>query len=136
VQSARTIVLDLRGEPFGIRKENKEAYHAWGMFVSPLFTALLAVSERVAVAAGLRSKAARERMLPILKQTLANYAALGAPESFSGPIARGDLETVRKHLKSLHADPEAREVYLGLARAALRELPTKNRRALAKILKQ
>jgi predicted short-subunit dehydrogenase-like oxidoreductase (DUF2520 family) len=74
-------------------------------------------------------------MLPILRQTLANYAALGAPGSFSGPIARGDVETVRAHLKALRVVPKAREVYLALAQAALLDLPAKNRVALKKLLK-
>jgi predicted short-subunit dehydrogenase-like oxidoreductase (DUF2520 family) len=135
VQSARLIVLDLRGQPFSIRKRDKQAYHAWGMFTSPLLIALLAASERVAAAAGMRPDAARERMLPILRQTLTNYAALGGAESFSGPIARGDVETVEKHLRVLRAIPEAREIYVALARSALRDLPAKNRAALEKILK-
>jgi predicted short-subunit dehydrogenase-like oxidoreductase (DUF2520 family) len=128
--------MELRGQPFSIRKRHKEAYHTWGMFVSPLLTALLAASESVAGVAGVRRSAAKQRMLPILRQTLANYAALGASQSFSGPIVRGDVETVRKHLSALRAVPEAREVYLALARAALRDLPAKNRAALEKILKR
>jgi predicted short-subunit dehydrogenase-like oxidoreductase (DUF2520 family) len=135
VRAARAVVLNLGGHAFAIRKRQKEAYHAWGMFVSPLFTALLKTSESVAFAAGVSGRRARERMLPILRQTLANYAALGAAESFSGPIARGDLETVRKHLKVLRRVPGAREVYVSLARSALRDLPAKNRAALKKILK-
>jgi predicted short-subunit dehydrogenase-like oxidoreductase (DUF2520 family) len=135
VRAARAIVLDLGGRPFSIQKRHKAAYHAWGMFASPLLTALLAAGERVAAAAGVRGKAARERMLPILKQTLANYGRLGASESFSGPIARGDVETVKKHLQILRALPEARAVYVALARVALRDLPANNRAALEKILK-
>jgi predicted short-subunit dehydrogenase-like oxidoreductase (DUF2520 family) len=135
VRAARVIVLDLRGRPFAIQKRHKEAYHTWGMFASPLLTALLAATENVAFAAGVSRKAARERMLPILKQTLANYARLGAAESFSGPIARGDIETVKKHLSVLRKIPGAREVYVSLARAALRDLPAKNRAALSKVLK-
>jgi len=75
-------------------------------------------------------------MLPILGQTLANYARLGAPGSFSGPIVRGDIETVKKHLSVLRGVPGAREVYVALARVALRDLPAKNRVALEKILKR
>jgi predicted short-subunit dehydrogenase-like oxidoreductase (DUF2520 family) len=135
VRTARTIVLSLRGQPFTILKEQKEAYHAWGMFASPLLTALLAASERVAVAAGVSQKAAQERTLPILRQTLANYARLGAPASFSGPIARGDLATVGKHLRVLRKVSGTREVYVALARAALRHLPAKNRAGLEKILR-
>jgi predicted short-subunit dehydrogenase-like oxidoreductase (DUF2520 family) len=136
VRAARVMVIDLGGRPFAIQKRDKAAYHAWGMFASPLLTALLVAGERVAKAAGVRGKAARERMLPILQQTLANYARLGAPESFSGPIARGDEETVKKHLQILRTIPGARDVYVALARAALRDLPAKNRAALEKILKR
>jgi len=135
LRSAQTMIRDLRGRAFAIRKQDKEAYHAWGMFASPLFTALLAASENVAAAAGVRREAARQRMLPILQQTLANYARLGAPESFSGPIARGDVETVRKHLKVLRKVLGAREIYSALARVALNELPVKNREALRKVLR-
>ncbi len=134
VRAARAIVQQLRGRAFTIRKQQKEAYHAWGMFASPLLTALLAASERVAGAAGVSRKAARERMLPILQQTLDNYARRGAG-SFSGPIARGDVATVRKHLQVLLEVPEVREAYVALARAALRDLPAKNRAALEKVLK-
>jgi predicted short-subunit dehydrogenase-like oxidoreductase (DUF2520 family) len=132
---ARAIVLRLRGEPFGIEKKNKPAYHAWGMFASPLLDALLVTNERVAEAAGVERTAARKRMLPILRQTLANYESLGAAVSFSGPIARGDLETAKKHLRVLKNIPGALAVYVALARVALRDLPAKNLSALRKILK-
>jgi predicted short-subunit dehydrogenase-like oxidoreductase (DUF2520 family) len=135
VRVARAIVRELGGQPFPIRKDQKEAYHAWGMFASPLLTALLAATERVAIAAGVNRKAARKRMLPILKQTLANYSRLGAPQSFSGPIPRGDAATVAKHLKILRKVPGAREVYIALARVALRDLPAKNPAALEKLLR-
>ncbi len=44
VKAARAVILDLGGQSFPIGKRQKEAYHAWGMFASPLFTALLAAS--------------------------------------------------------------------------------------------
>jgi len=74
-------------------------------------------------------------MLPILQQTLANYSRLGAPGSFSGPIVRGDVATVEKHLSVLRGVAGAREIYVALARTALRDLPAKNREALEKILR-
>jgi predicted short-subunit dehydrogenase-like oxidoreductase (DUF2520 family) len=133
VRAARAVVRDLHGKSFAIRKQQKPLYHAWGMFVSPLLTALLASAEDVAVAAGVNRKAAKERMLPILTQTLANYARLGAPKSFSGPIARGDVATIEKHLRVLERVPQARKVYVALARSAFRNLPSKNRAALERI---
>lgn len=73
-------------------------------------------------------------MLPILRQTLENYANFEAADSFSGPIVRGDFDTVKRHLQSLRKDPIARQVYISLARAALAYLPTKNKAALGKAL--
>ena len=40
-------------------------------------------------------------MIPILLQTLANYASFGAAGAFSGPIVRGDVDTVKRHLRVL-----------------------------------
>jgi len=134
VRVVRRVVKDLGGNAYSIRKEDKAAYHAWGTFASPLFTALLAITEQVAVAAGVSPQAARRRMIPILQQTLSNYAAFGAADGFSGPIVRGDADTVNRHLRALRGVPEAREVYIALARAALRYLPAKNRNSLRKLL--
>jgi predicted short-subunit dehydrogenase-like oxidoreductase (DUF2520 family) len=134
VRVARRMVKDLGGSAYSIRKSDKAAYHAWGTFASPLLTALLATTERVAANAGEGGKAARSRMLPILQQTLSNYVALGGRDSFSGPLVRGDVGIIKRHLHSLRPIPAALDVYLALARAALRYLPVKNRQRLRKVL--
>ena len=134
VRMARRIVRDLGGEAFTIRKQHKAAYHAWGAFTSPLLLATLVTGERLARAAGLSAVEARKKMLPIVKQTIRNYEALGPAGAFSGPIVRGDVETVRKHLQVLRRVPQAKHVYLALARAALRYLPVRNRPSLEKAL--
>jgi predicted short-subunit dehydrogenase-like oxidoreductase (DUF2520 family) len=133
-RAARKIVKNLGGHAFAIREQDKAAYHAWGTFASPLFTALLAATEKVAAIAGVSGKASRKRMLPILRQTLANYAKFGAASAFSGPIVRGDIDTVKRHLQSLRKDPIARQVYASLAQAALAYLPAKNKAAIKNAL--
>jgi len=136
VRLARRIVDDLAGYVHAIRKQDKAAYHAWGAFASPLFTVLLAAGEQVAAIAGVKRTEARRRVIPILLQTLANYASFGADGAFSGPIVRGDVDTVRRHLRVLAQVPPARDVYLALARAALRYLPAKRRGELAGVLRR
>jgi predicted short-subunit dehydrogenase-like oxidoreductase (DUF2520 family) len=133
VRVARRVVRDVGGRAYSIRKKDKAAYHAWGTFASPLFTALLATTEQVAALAGVNRKAAKQRMIPILLQTLANYAAFGAAGGFSGPIVRGDADTVKRHLRVLRGTPAA-EVYSALARAALQYLPVKHKKSLKRIL--
>jgi predicted short-subunit dehydrogenase-like oxidoreductase (DUF2520 family) len=136
VRVARRIVRKLGAEPFAISRSKKMAYHAWGAFTSPLLIALLVTGERVARAAGIPIADARRKALPILRQTLANYGRLGPAGAFSGPIVRGDAQVVRQHLRELKKVPEARAVYLALARAASVYLPARNRGELEKLLKK
>lgn len=134
VRLVRRLVRDLGGTPYLIGKDEKNAYHAWGTFASPLLTTLLATTEQVAALAGVKATAARRRMLPILRQTVENYAMLGAPAGFSGPIIRGDVETIRRHLEVLQRARFPRTVYLALAAAAVEYLPARNPASLRRLL--
>jgi len=130
----RVIVKVLGGKAHAIRRQDKVAYHAWGTFASPLLTALLATTEHVAAGARVNRREAKRRMLPILQQTLANYAALDAAGAFSGPIVRGDVETIRRHLRVLRKVPAAGEVYAALANAAVKYLPGKSKGKVRRLL--
>jgi predicted short-subunit dehydrogenase-like oxidoreductase (DUF2520 family) len=131
---ARRIVRDLGGDSFALPASRKAAYHAWATFTSPLLLAFLVTLEEAARAAGLTRDDSRRKSLPIIRQTLENYSRLGPRRSFSGPIIRGDLATVAKHLAGLRKHPWARDVYLALAQSALRRLPVKNRSGLRRLL--
>jgi predicted short-subunit dehydrogenase-like oxidoreductase (DUF2520 family) len=134
VRVARRIVRDLGGQSFPIAENRKAAYHAWSAFTSPWLLSFLVTAEQVAAAAGIRPAEARRRMLPIVLRTLENYAKRGPARSFSGPIIRGDASTLEKHLRVLRTLPDARSVYLALAKSALQNLPVRNRRQLMKVL--
>jgi predicted short-subunit dehydrogenase-like oxidoreductase (DUF2520 family) len=134
VQTIGKIVRRLGGESFRIAAEDKTLYHAWGTFLSPLLTALLAAGEQVAQGAGVSSSRVRRWMLPIVRQTVENYAKQGGARGFSGPIIRGDVATIRKHLQVLRKLPVAREVYVALARSALRTLPARHAKELKALL--
>ncbi len=148
--AAQSLALLIRGQPIvalhssgllssdqlhGLRRSgaNVASVHPLMSFV-PGSRPSLATTERVAVAAGVKPTLARRRMMPIVSQSVVNYATLGAPTSFSGPFARGDVKTIKQHLRALRRIPTAGAVYKALARAALQYLPTKNRKALSKFL--
>jgi predicted short-subunit dehydrogenase-like oxidoreductase (DUF2520 family) len=131
VAAAKQIVRTLGAEPMQIRKEAKVLYHALGSFSSPLLVATLATAERIGKIAGLSRGQLTKIMGPILQQTLKNYLEKGASGSFSGPVKRGDLNTIRRHLKDLESVPGAVAVYRALVQSALLDLPAKNRKALA-----
>lgn len=131
---ARRIALDLGGRAVSIEARCKPLYHAFGAFTSPLVIATLAAAERVARKAGMRQAAARAAIAPILMQTIRNYQAHGPADAFSGPLVRGDVATVRRHLEALKSVPEARAAYVALARSALKTLPVKRKREIAALL--
>jgi len=135
VAVARRIVRDLKADSFAIRKSSKTLYHALGSFSSPLVVATLATAERVGRAAGLSPSETRKVMGPILQQTFKNYLERGAAAAFSGPIKRGDLETVRRHLRELRRVPGAGDVYRALVKSAVRDLPVKRKKDLIRMLK-
>jgi len=135
VRAAKAITTDLGGRAVSIDARRKPLYHAFGAFTSPLIVATIAAAEQVARKAGLNRAAARAAIAPILRQTIANYFEHGPAGAFSGPLVRGDLETVRRHLNVLKAVPEARAAYLALARSAMTTLPVKRKKEIAELMR-
>lgn len=136
VAAARRIVRDLGAESFAIKKTAKPLYHALGSFSSPLIVAALVTAERVGRGAGLTASQTRRVMGPILRQTFKNYEERGAAAAFSGPIKRGDLNTVLRHLRELKRVPGASEVYRALVKSALMDLPALHATAIRRLLRK
>lgn len=135
IAAAKELIRRLKAQVFEIRKEAKVLYHALGSFSSPMIVATLVTAERVGKAAGLSLKEVRKIMTPILLQTSVNYLQRGPALAFSGPIKRGDVNTVRRHLQELAKVPGASEVYRALLKSALIDLPSAHRRELKKLIK-
>jgi predicted short-subunit dehydrogenase-like oxidoreductase (DUF2520 family) len=134
IRVAQAIVRELGADSFVVATRHKAAYHTWATMTSPLLVAYFVTLEAAAHHAGLERAQARKMSLPILRQTLDNYARLGPESSFSGPFIRGDAETVAKHLAVLERSPETRATYVALAKAALDTLPAKNRKEIKSLL--
>ncbi len=134
LRAARTVVEELGANAFVIQKQKKVLYHAFGSFASPLVIALMSSMEQVASAAGIRKHDVKPVIVPLLWQTLRNYLKNDADSAFSGPLMRGDVATIRKHLAELKKLPEIRQVYIALCRASLKTLPVKNRKRMEETL--
>jgi predicted short-subunit dehydrogenase-like oxidoreductase (DUF2520 family) len=136
VRVAKRAAKRLGGNPVTIRKQNKPAYHLFATLICPLLISLLATSEKAARLAGLSPAEARTRMLPIIRQTISNYRQFGPSASFTGPFARGDVETVCLQLKVLSRSPGIRAVYVALAEAALQNLPHLRDHEIRRVLRE
>lgn len=98
--------------------EAKVAYHAGAVMVANLGVALEAMAERVATTGGVPAEAAAHIYLPLWQGMIANLASLGAMKSLTGPIKRGDVATVRRHLGVLRG--AEREAYVALSWEAIK----------------
>jgi predicted short-subunit dehydrogenase-like oxidoreductase (DUF2520 family) len=75
-----------------IDDDDRAAYHAAASIASNLLVTLEAAAERLAVSAG----ASRELLVPLVRATVENWAALGPRRALTGPVARGDEATVTR----------------------------------------
>jgi predicted short-subunit dehydrogenase-like oxidoreductase (DUF2520 family) len=114
---ARRLVAELDGTPLTIPVTRRPLYHAAAVVASNYLPVLLALAARLLVHAGAREEEAVPALLPLMRGTLDNVAELGIAAALTGPIARGDVETVRLHLRTL-PEREAR-LYRELGREAV-----------------
>jgi predicted short-subunit dehydrogenase-like oxidoreductase (DUF2520 family) len=97
----------------------KARYHAAAVIASNFPIVLLALATRVLTSAGVDEEAARGALGTLLTAAAENVRALAPSAALTGPVARGDVETVRAHLEALADAPEVLEVYRTLSREAL-----------------
>ncbi len=114
------IVDDLGGRSFRLEGVDRAAYHAAAVFVSNDVVAAMAAATRAWALAGLDGADARGALSPLLQASAAAIAERPLTEALTGPVARGDVDTVRRHLESLEAEPELRALYQGLGAELLR----------------
>jgi predicted short-subunit dehydrogenase-like oxidoreductase (DUF2520 family) len=139
---ARRIARSLGGVPVTIKSKNKPAYHAAGALVAGHGLGLIEAATQVLLKLGFSRRDAMRALLPLMRQMLDNFERLGPQESWTGPVSRGDFETVAKHTKALRGYPlEFQGAYAALALLANRVLSknpadasNKLKRALTKSL--
>ena len=118
LSAARRLVDELAGRALVIPPQFRPIYHAAASVASNFLVALLAFSVRLMEQAGVPEGEALPALLPLVRGTLDNLEQLGVPAALTGPIARGDVDTVRLHLARLSA--EDRVLYCALGRELLR----------------
>ncbi|MBK6431287.1 DUF2520 domain-containing protein [Candidatus Amarolinea dominans] len=80
-------------------------YHAGAVFASNYVVTLFSVGVRLLTQAGLTPTQASAALLSLTQGAVRNLATVGLPAALTGPIRRGDAETVVRHLAALDATP-------------------------------
>jgi predicted short-subunit dehydrogenase-like oxidoreductase (DUF2520 family) len=100
----------------------KPRYHAAAVFASNFPTVLMCLAEELLRHAGIESAVARRALHPLFASAVENLREGEGTRALTGPIVRGDADTVKRHLLALRADPDTLDAYRALSRAALRWL--------------
>ena len=95
------IANDLGMKSFAINSEQKTLYHLMGVFAANFLNANFYNSEIIAAELAIKNKNSTEILSPLIRKTIENIKNKGNVESLSGPIERGDISIIKKHIESL-----------------------------------
>jgi predicted short-subunit dehydrogenase-like oxidoreductase (DUF2520 family) len=115
---AERLVIACEGHALPIDPGGKALYHAAAVFASNYAVALLAVAGRLMERAGVGEADAQAALAGLARGAVENVAGHGPAAALTGPVARGDADTVERHLARL-SGPE-RHLYCLLGREALK----------------
>ena len=115
------MVADLGARPLRVPPGARAAYHAGAHYAAAFVAALLAEGAAIWARIGIPEDDALAALLPLLRGSTEAIEHSGPARAMAGSVARGDVETLKRHLDALGAlDPQMRDLY---RRLALRTLP-------------
>lgn len=103
------------GRPFILADEDKAMYHAAAVFASNYVVSSIWAANAIFKTIGVNN--AQPLLAPLLRATLENVIEKGPAKAITGPVVRGDLNTVRRHIDTLKAsDEQIANAYRAMAR--------------------
>lgn len=93
------------GQPVILKTGQKATYHTAAVIASNYLVTLFDVSLQLMTQAGVPQNIAQEALYQLMQGNLNNLRSLAPETALTGPIARGDVATLRKHLVALSGTP-------------------------------
>jgi predicted short-subunit dehydrogenase-like oxidoreductase (DUF2520 family) len=110
----------LQGKLLLIPTGRKVLYHIAGVFAANYVTVLVDVALRIMQDLGETQEEAYQAFLPLMVGALENIEEFGVEQALTGPVARGDAETLNRHVEALNQlDPELVTLYKVLGQRAV-----------------
>ena len=95
------ILLTCKNAYFKARPEQKILYHASACMLSNYLVTLIHNSLKLMNDIQIDNTTAFKAMLPLVNSTIQNVLDLGTKDALTGPISRGDIDTVKKQLEAI-----------------------------------
>jgi predicted short-subunit dehydrogenase-like oxidoreductase (DUF2520 family) len=99
----KELTLLLNSNWVELKPGDKVLYHAAAVFACNYLVTLVKLALDLWRDFGVSSKEATRALLPLLNGTINNIENIGLPNCLTGPIARGDLGTIQRHLSAIEA---------------------------------
>ncbi len=118
---ADDLVRKLGGEPVPLAEEHKVLYHIGAVVACNLLVALEHAAELAYQEIGMEESKALKALMPLIEGTVENLKRLGTSGALTGPVARGDIGVLRRHLEFLEREERKNllRVYVALSLYAL-----------------
>lgn len=97
----KDMATNLEGDWVVLKAGDKVLYHAAAVFACNYLVTLVKLATDLWQTFGVSPAQATKALMPLLRGTLSNIGNVGLPNCLTGPIARGDLGTIEKHLDAL-----------------------------------
>lgn len=116
VSQIKKIIEDLGAKSFVVTEKEKELLHVSAVMASNYLVTLTDLALRISEKSNISQRILLDAMLPLMNSSLTNLRKLTPSKALTGPISRGDIQTVQKHIKLLEGDQEMLDMYkkLGL----------------------
>ena len=115
-----SVARRLQAAPFSLAGVDRASYHAAAVFASNYLVAVQAAATRVWELAGLPAQTAWPALQPLAAGALSAICERSLAEGLTGPVARGDVATVERHLRALSEVPALAALYQQLGAQLLR----------------
>jgi predicted short-subunit dehydrogenase-like oxidoreductase (DUF2520 family) len=112
---ARQLVQRLNGIMHCIESSRKVLYHASATIASNYVNTVMQASLDCAAGAGIEDTDMMSALEPLVTMTVKNMFRSDPVQSLTGPISRGDVNTIRDHLGAMASDPPLAKLYGELA---------------------
>jgi predicted short-subunit dehydrogenase-like oxidoreductase (DUF2520 family) len=116
---AERLAARLGAHALRIPAGEKATYHAAAVFASNFPTVLAAVAAHLLAGAGIEESEAWGAIRALMRGAVANLDDATPARALTGPIARGDADTIAKHHGALASQPATRALYASLSLAAV-----------------
>ena len=117
--ASRRLAGHLGARTLEIPPGRKPAYHAAAVISSNFPVVLASVAGHLLHDIGIPDASAYQAVDSLMSGAIANIKQSMPDDALTGPVVRGDAETVGKHLRALEGMEPAREIYRALSNAAV-----------------